>query len=509
MVSDYEVEREKGLPEIDVDFYKKLGEENVKGAGIWFQRTRVGNNGVVYVPDDFTKGMIVEKYGGVLRRLLGYNGGNSGPTYVVDGRLGGDGMAVPLDKIWGKVSEKEEVGLSNFFERVSLTEKDKEWNNFQRVLRESEYPKMWTEPIMHGGIEKAVSTFDIISSDKGQDGKRYLLLGNRSAGKSTVLAYGAGKLISDQLSVAYLDLNWLSEYMRMNYKDGAIPPSVKVAYNADVLFIDELRGLHGPNGTQRPGTQRVVRALLDDFNAKKKTVVMAYTGSRREYDEMVKGLETGGQDAHSNHGNADLGSRLEEVIEIGIKPLQYPDRADFVKEYLVGRNDFRIEDVDEVAEAIHNAIPIVGASTRRIIGAIESVFHDARCDDYYVDAARVVSVLGKGEGPRSMLGNYAYVNQAFADIEKSIFEGTSFTMGDLKKKSSSMEVVHLRDLIVYALDKEGQHHVGIGKIIGKDRGTVKSSLKKIELVLGTDPSGLSKRQTRLRNIIEDWERRRG
>ena len=386
---------------------------------------------------------------------------------------------------------------------------EKKWKTFQRVLRESAYPNLRVDPIIHKGIEKAVSTFDILASDSEGDGKRYLLLGNRSAGKSTMLTYGINEFISKQLSVAYIDLNGLSEYIRMNFKKNEpapIPSWVKVAEDADVLVIDELKGLCLRGGNNRPGTQGIVRNLLDRFHDAGKTVVMAYTGTGQEYDEMVGRLKSGKLDNYGNKGNCDLGSRLEAVTEVKVGSLGDSDRIDFVRKCLARVGLDYVEDIDSVAVGIHESLP-VGASVRRISGAIDSVFHDARCDKGVVDYDRVLSVLGSGVGQRNMFGDYTYANQALESVGKNILVNTKVTLKDIQSRSRQREIVSFRDLFVHALCEAGQRVGDIARLLKKDSSTITASRKKTRNILDADPDELKANQVGLRRLIEDWEKR--
>jgi hypothetical protein len=279
------------------------------------------------------------------------------------------------------------------------------------------------------------------------------------------------------------------------------PEYIITACDADVLFIEELKGLRGSNKANRVGTQRVVRSLLDSFREDGKPVVASFTGNVQEYLEMTGDLKSDKKDGRKKTGNKDLGSRLEDFTRVEVESLLDSNRLDFTREYFVKTGIVREENLEDATLAVYDSLP-VGASIRSIIGSAESVNHDVECRNGVFDYESVARILG-GTGQRSMFGNFAYPDQLLDKVSRY----TGISVEDIKSRDRSAKVVAARDLAAWALVNEmGQTRTNAGRLLGKNHSTVTSAVKKIKRVRSQE-NGLSDKDRHLRDIVDGWIKR--
>jgi len=239
---------------------------------------------------------------------------------------------------------------------------------------------------------------------------------------------------------------------------------------------------------------------LDHAATRNVPVVMSYTGTLADYNNHVQLLQSDAIDKWEGMGNRDLGSRLENVITIGIGSVSSSDRKYVLGELLV--TSFGAKQgasLDGAVDALHRVLP-ANASMRRISGALSSVAHDAKLDNGAIDAERVLSVLG---GPaETMFGDYSNHNQLINNIAD--YSGVS--REDILGKSKGADIVNARSLVAWALCNEMNFgYSEAGRKLGKDHATIMNATKKVKRVLGTDDFKLKPREFALKKFVSGWE----
>ncbi len=468
------------------------------------------NNGVVYVDtDDQCHAVTLKrKYDNEIRESLEACGFEGKIKYPYKGMIKGKQMS--LMDVGARSEPKGSAYGGSGGPSLHSSKNETGFEKFTRVTLAYSYPMLNMHFMPHGGLESALHAIKKIGSGEAQGGRPYLFFGECSAGKTEMFSRGINLLNAKQLSVAYVDLNKLAAEMYMNFehnrknpgnKIGVEPGYIATACDADVLFIDELKGLRDSNKVNRIGTQRVIRGLLDHFHGDGKPVVASFTGNVREYLEMVGDLKSGKKDTRKKNANKDLGSRLENFTRVEVKSLLDSDRLDFTRKYLVKTGIVGEENLEDAALAVYNSLP-VGASVRSIIGAAETVNHDVESRDGFFDDESIGGLLG-GTGQRSMFGDFAFPDQLLDKVSK--FTGVSIE--DITSKDRGAKIVAARDLAAWALVNEmGQTRANAGRLLKRNHSTVTSAVRKIKRVFSQEGK-LSDKEAHLRNLVSEWAER--
>ncbi|MFH0808180.1 MAG: ATP-binding protein [archaeon] len=353
----------------------------------------------------------------------------------------------------------------------------------------------------HNGNRIAEKGLEIITDDvlKGKfDDRRYLFYGPNGVRKSAIAKHFVRKLTSENVPVAYIDVNEMIGWLTKYGGEGTSPRYFYEASDSKFIVLDEFGKVHNKKGSLLPGTQSRIVKLFNEAEEKGVPVAMFYTGGLSSYKDMVSDLYRKG-DGFAEKTARDLASRLGWKIPIEIRGISEEDRAHFVLDYLNKKKDVPENLlIGDVARGINDCLPD-NPSFREIIGESDAVVFNAMCNpDVKFGYDEAVSVL-RGSDQGEMFRGEKFSSEL---LDKACgFAGVDVC--GLKGNRTSVE----KAFVAWVLVGNEEKHGNIAKMLKVGRSTIPNYIKRIDNILKSDASKLNKADLKLRGLVEDWEKR--
>ncbi len=350
----------------------------------------------------------------------------------------------------------------------------------------------------HKGNRIAEKGLEIITDDvlKGKfDDRRYLFYGTNGVGKSAIAKHFVRKLTSENVPVAYIDVNEMIGWLTKYGGGGTNPRYFDEASDSKFIVLDEFGKVHNKKGSLLPGTQSRIVKLFNEAEEKGVPVAMFYTGGLSSYKDMVSDLYRKG-DGFREKIARDLSSRLDWKIPIEIRGISEEDRAHFVLDYLNKKKDVpKNLLIEDVARGINHCLSD-NPSFREIIGESDAIVFNAMCNPNvkfgYDEAVSVLRGSDQGEMFRKESFSSELLDKAckFAGVD----------VCGLKGNGTSVE----KAFGAWVLNGNEEKHGDIAKMLKVGRSTIPNYIKRIDNILKSDTSKLNKADLKLRGLVEDW-----